>query len=136
MPTQDALLVFAAFSRHADALAWARERLAAAFGPIALAGEPFAFHHTAYYAPTMGPDLLKQLLVFERLVPLDGLAPRKRAAIAFEAELAAAGAYSEPRPLNLDPGLLTLGKFMLATTKDQAHRVYVGDGIFAEVTLR
>ena len=40
------------------------------------------------------------------------------------------------RPLNLDPGLLTLGKFMLATTKDQAHRIYLGSGIYAEVTLR
>jgi hypothetical protein len=38
--------------------------------------------------------------------------------------------------LNLDPGVLSLGKFVLATTKDQAHRVYLGDGIFAEVTLR
>jgi hypothetical protein len=38
--------------------------------------------------------------------------------------------------LNLDPGLLNLGKFMLATTKDQAHRIYLRDGIFAEVTLR
>ena len=28
-----------------------------------------------------------------------------------------------------------LGKFLLATTKDQAHRVYLRDGIFAEVTL-
>jgi hypothetical protein len=37
--------------------------------------------------------------------------------------------------LNLDPGLLSLGKFMLATTKDQAHRIYLRDGIFAEVTL-
>ena len=32
--------------------------------------------------------------------------------------------------------MLSLGKFLLATTKDQAHRVYLRDGIFAEVTLR
>jgi hypothetical protein len=38
--------------------------------------------------------------------------------------------------LNLDPGVLSLGKFLLATTKDQAHRIYLCDGIFAEVTLR
>src|SRR5262249_9136900 len=50
--------------------------------------------------------------------------------------LARSGAYSEPRPLNLDPGYLVLGKFLLATTKDQSHRVYLRDGIFAEVTLR
>src|SRR5581483_1463708 len=46
------------------------------------------------------------------------------------------GRYPEARPLNLDPGLLSLGKFLLATTKDQAHRIYLRDGIFAEVTLR
>ena len=38
--------------------------------------------------------------------------------------------------MNLDPGLLELGKLILATTKDQAHRIYLRDGIFAEVTLR
>jgi hypothetical protein len=42
----------------------------------------------------------------------------------------------EPRPLNVDPGLLSLGKFQLATTKDQSHRIYVGSGVYAEVTLR
>ena len=31
---------------------------------------------------------------------------------------------------------MTLGKFLLATTKDQSHRIYLRDGIFAEVTLR
>ena len=51
-------------------------------------------------------------------------------------ELAQSGTYSEARPLNLDPGLLQLGKFLLAATKDQAHRIYLRDGIYAEVTLR
>src|SRR5205814_10084035 len=55
---------------------------------------------------------------------------------ALENELAGQGRFPELRPLNLDPGLLTLGKFLLATTKDQAHRVYLGQGIYAEVTLR
>ena len=55
---------------------------------------------------------------------------------ALERDLAGSGTYAEERPLNLDPGLLALGKFLLATTKDQAHRVYLRDGIFAEVTLR
>jgi hypothetical protein len=53
-----------------------------------------------------------------------------------EAELAGKKTYPEVRPLNLDPGILTLGKFLLATTKDQAHRIYLRDGIYAEVTLR
>jgi len=53
-----------------------------------------------------------------------------------ERQLAEQRSCSELRPLNLDPGHLSLGKFLLATTKDQAHRLYLRDGIFAEVTLR
>ncbi|HZT81275.1 MAG TPA: DUF4416 family protein [Gemmataceae bacterium] len=135
-PPDPALLVVAAFSRHEPALAWARRRLEEEYGPVALAAPPFDFHHTAYYEPTMGPGLRKQLLAFRDLVAPDRLADIKRRAIALEGELAGAGTFPEPRPLNLDPGLLMLGKFMLATTKDQAHRVYLRDGIFAEVTLR
>src|SRR5262245_520607 len=135
-PTLDALLVVAVFTRHDAALRRARERLAQAFGLIGLAGEPYQFQHTSYYAPTMGPGLVKQLLAFRDLAPLDSLAERKRMAIALEAELKSRGEHPDERPVNIDPGLLTLGKFMLATTKDQAHRLYLRDGIFAEVTLR
>ncbi len=97
---------------------------------------PFVFDQTTYYAATMGPDLRKQFLVFADLVEADCLAALKLRTNALEQELAASGRYPEVRPLNLDPGILTLGKFLLATTKDQAHRVYLRDGIFAEVTLR
>ena len=40
------------------------------------------------------------------------------------------------RPVNLDPGYVSSGKLVLATTKDQPHRVYLGRGIYAECTLR
>jgi hypothetical protein len=130
------LLVVAAFARQTDALRWGRERLEQTYGPVALAGEPFAFTHTAYYEPTMGPGLTKQLLAFRDLVAPDCLPDVKQHTNALEAELAGSGRFAEARPLNLDPGVLTLGKFLLATTKDQAHRIYLRDSIFAEVTLR
>ncbi len=135
-PPGPVLLVVAAFSRHAAALDWGRERLERVYGPVALAGEPFDFQHTAYYEPAMGSGLRKCLFAFRDLVPADFLPAVKRHTNALEEELAASGTYSEPRPLNLDPGVLSLGKFLLATTKDQAHRIYLRDGIFAEVTLR
>jgi hypothetical protein len=135
-PPLPVLLVVAAFSRHADALAWAGQRLTREFGPVGLAGEPFPFDQTAYYGPTMGADLRKQLLAFRDLIAPERLAEIKLGTNALEHELASGGAYPEPRPLNLDPGLLALGKFLLATTKDQAHRVYLRDGVYAEVTLR
>jgi hypothetical protein len=130
------LLVVAAFSRHVAALDWGRDRLEQTHGPVALASAPFDFHHTAYYEPSMGPGLRKCLFAFRDLVSADCLPTVKLHTNDLEAELAATKAYAEPRPLNLDPGVLSLGKFLLATTKDQAHRVYLRDGIFAEVTLR
>lgn len=83
----------------------------------------------------MGAGLRKQLLAFRDLVAPDRLAEIKLHTNALERELVVSGRFPEERPLNLDPGLLDRGKFMLATTKDQAHRIYLRDGIFAEVTL-
>ena len=37
--------------------------------------------------------------------------------------------------MNLDPGLLSLPRFVLATTKESAHRIPLEEGIYAEITL-
>jgi hypothetical protein len=134
--SHSALLIVAAFSRHAEALGWGREQLERVYGLVELVSSPYLFNQTSYYEVTMGRDLHKQFFVFRDLVALDCLADVKRHTNDLEQQLAGASKYPEVRPLNLDPGLLTLGKFMLATTKDQAHRLYLHDGIFAEVTLR
>ncbi len=130
------LLVVAVFSGHLTAIDWAREHLVRLYGPIVLESPLFDFNQTHYYEATMGAALRKSFLVFEELVAADRLAEIKLKTITLEQEFARSGLCPEPRPLNLDPGLLTLGKFLLATTKDQAHRVYLRDGIHAEVTLR
>ena len=44
-------------------------------------------------------------------------------------------AESGSRSVNLDPGLLSLENFILATGKNYSHRIYLRDGVFAEVTL-
>ena len=130
------LLVVAAFSRYPDALDWVTDRLKAQYGVIALTSPDFSFHHTKYYDATMGTGLVKRLLVFEPIESAGCLPEVKRFTIALEEELAQSGRYPNMRPINLDPGLVQLGKFLLASTKDQAHRVYLADDIFAEVTLR
>src|SRR5690348_6744119 len=84
-----ALLIVAVFSRHPDAISWAHQRLEAGFGPIALASDPYRFHHTAYYEPEMGPDLQKQFLAFQDLRPLDELACIKGVTNDLERQLAA-----------------------------------------------
>ncbi|MDA7979570.1 MAG: DUF4416 family protein [Pirellulales bacterium] len=134
-PRENVMLILAMFSRHARALAWARDKAEHQYGSIALASELLPFDQTNYYEADMGTPLQKQFLAFERLIELDDLPDIKLQTNAWEVELAATGEYEERRPLNLDPGYLCLGKLVLATTKDHAHRIYLRDGIFAEVTL-
>ena len=131
-----ALLVVAVCSRHADAIELGQADLEKALGPVGLCSLPYPFVQTSSYETTMGPGLRKHFLAFERLIVSDRLISIKQLTNQIEADLARSGKFAEPRPLNLDPGILTLGKFLLATTKDQAHRIYLGLGIFAEVTLR
>ena len=105
------------------------------WGPLAAESALFDFANTTYYEPQMGGGLKLQLLAFEQPMEPAALVQRKLAANELEALYAASGEFEEQRPLNIDPGYLTLAKFVLATTKDASHRLYLGEGIFAEVTL-
>ncbi len=134
-PPAPSMLLVAVFSRHEDALAWARDRAARHWGAPLLESEPFDFHETDYYAATMGRPLKKQFFAFPPPFDPAGLVQIKLATNAWEQEYATAGSHSEPRPLNIDPGYLGLGKLVLASTKDFTHRIYLGGGIYAEVTL-
>ena len=129
------LLLVAVSSRHTAALDWARERIGQHFGPLSLVSDAFDFTETDYYTATMGEGLKKQFIACERLIDPGELARIKRETNAWEAEYAAIGCHAEPRPLNLDPGYITPAKLVLASTKDHAHRLYLGEGIYAEVTL-
>ena len=141
-----ALLLLAAFSRHAAALDWAAMRAADQWGPIAITSNAFHFNETDYYRSTMGADLKKIFWAFERPIDPAELAAIKQLTIAWEHEFAALASrgeaiaddsspITESRPLNLDPGYLTTAKLVLASTKDHTHRIYLRDGIFAEITL-
>lgn len=127
--------ILAAFSRHEPALEWARDRAVGAWGPIALESPPFSFIETEYYTPTMGVGLVKRFWAFAETRDPSELVDWKLVANDWEAEYARQSGHGESRPLNLDPGYLTLAKLVLASTKDHAHRIYLGRGIFAEVTL-
>jgi hypothetical protein len=129
------LLMTAAFSCHPQALAWARGKMSESWGPIALESEPFDFSETDYYRATMGTCLKKQFFVFQESVDPARLVQCKLQSNGWEAEFAAQAGLAEERPLNLDPGYITLAKLVLASTKDHAHRIYLGEGIYAEITL-
>jgi hypothetical protein len=129
------LLLVAVSSRYDAAFDWARERIAAEFGPPGAVSPAFDFTETSYYAATMGTDLKKQFVVVKDSIYPGRLPAIKHLTNDWEAEYSASADHPESRPLNLDPGYLTLAKLVLASTKDHAHRIYLADGIYAEVTL-
>lgn len=129
------LLLIAISSRYDAALEWARERITTAFGPAGATSPAFDFTETDYYTSTMGTELKKQFIVSAAPIDPGDLSAIKRLTNEWEAEYTASAGHPEPRPLNLDPGYLTLAKLVLASTKDHAHRIYLADGIYAEVTL-
>jgi hypothetical protein len=101
------------------------------FGATAQTHGPVAFGFTEYYTPEMGPGLLKTYLVYERPFERAQLADVKNWTNALELQHARDGS----RTVNIDPGYLCRDKLVLASTKDFYHRLYLGEGIYAEVTL-
>ena len=115
----------------------ARQLLGRAFGAVDCESDHWPFDQTDYYAQEMGAGLQRCFLGFSPLISPDRLAEIKRTTNALEEQIAADCLLPDiPRPVNIDPGYLDLTKLVLATTKDRGHRIYLGAGIYAEVTLQ
>jgi len=110
-----------------------RDALAAEWGPIDVEAGPFPFGFTDYYRSEMGGGLVRRFFSFERAIVPEDAAGWKVLTNALEERFRSPG--GPPRPVNLDPGYLTLAKVVLLSTKDYAHRIYLGRGIYAETTL-
>jgi hypothetical protein len=108
------------------------EELISLLGPIDLKSEPFPFDFTDYYENEMGENLSKQFYAFEKLILPDSLADIKNATICMEKDFS----LENRRTVNIDPGYIEESKLVLASTKNFSHRIYLKDGIWAEVTLR
>jgi hypothetical protein len=129
-------LICGLLSADDDLLRRARHILTKRFGSVDIESEIWPFSQTAYYEAEMGQGLKRQFLSFEKLIPPDALAQIKRDTNEIEGQIAEEClALGIPRPVNIDPGTIDLARLVLATTKDRSHRLYLGLGIHAEVTL-
>jgi hypothetical protein len=106
------------------------------FGPLEEKSHPSPWSHSTYYQKELGDRILRQFLFFQNRISQDQLAEIKQTTNILEEALARPGHPKPLRTVNLDPGYLTPAKVVLATTKDYSHRIYLRDGIFAEVTLQ
>lgn len=116
----------------------ARKALEPLLGPVELESPTWPWAHTQYYTRELGAPLLRRFLFFAPEAPADLLVSRKQATREIERHLGVADPGFPGglrRRINLDPGYLEPSKVVLASTKNFAHRIYLGEGIFAEVTL-
>ncbi len=124
-------LVIGLIYKDDDTFSRALSVLTRAFGVIDYESSVLSFGHTDYYQDEFGADLKRRFISFKKLIFPQQLARIKISTNKIESKLSARG----KRSINIDPGYLELPKFVLATTKDFRHRVYLMDGIFAEITL-
>jgi hypothetical protein len=106
------------------------------YGPVDYQSEIVPWTNSDFYQDEMGPGILRKFIFFEHVMDPGDLSAVKIATTMIEKNLAVQAGNCVRRRINLDPGYVTEAKVVLATTKDYSHRLYIGKGIYAEVTLR
>lgn len=124
------LIVAALYAREEILLA-ARDELMQAFGEIDFQSSRFPFDLTDYYAAEMGATLYRLFYSFAQLIPPQALASIKIETNRVEQMFVRAG----KRTVNLDPGYLDTDKFVLASGKYHGYKIYLREGVWADMTL-
>jgi hypothetical protein len=89
------------------------------------------FFYTDYYRREMGSPIERMFVAFQALVRPESLPDIKLWTNGLERKLSGDGG----RRANIDPGYLSAGNLILATGKGYAHRPYLRNGIYADLTL-
>jgi len=130
-PPKPAKLVIGLFTRDKDTIGQLASELSGAFGSFDLASSWLPFDYTTYYEQEMGGPLFRRMFAFQSLIEQSELATIKTETNRIEDQYA----LNEKRLVNIDPGYLALERFVLASGKNFTHRIYIGQGIYADLTL-
>ncbi|MCS7166405.1 MAG: DUF4416 family protein [Gemmatales bacterium] len=101
-------------------------------GPVDYVSGDYRFDVTHYYEPEMGPELSRRLVSFHNIDLPDKLSQRKLMTTALEMSLARDG----NRLVNIDIGYLDDNKVVLASCKKAGQKIYLSDGIWADLIAR
>ena len=130
-PPEPVKLFVGAFSADPDALDEVFKALEGSFGPVDWRSPAMMFDRTRYYEKEMGRPLHRRFAAFERLIPPEFLVDVKIAT----AEVEEARSEGGRRKVNIDPGYVSAERLVLATGKNYVHRIYLGRGVYADLTL-
>ena len=128
-------LVVGVLAADHSCLQVAIEAIGKELGEVDLVSDVWPFDKTDYYREQTGPSILRQFAGIKELIDPGRLSEIKLQTNRLEEKLAGTLERPLPRPVNLDPGIIEPSKLILATTKNYSHRIYIGNRIYAEVTL-
>jgi len=129
-PERALLFIGALFSKE-DFYFKALRIIKESFGEIIMEGPMLSWEFSDHYKDELGGPVYRRFVFFRDLIEQDKLTSIKLTTNWIENRLS----FDGKRNINLDPGYLTPAKIVLASTKDYSHRIYLKDGIYAEVTL-
>jgi hypothetical protein len=118
--------------RDKERMEVAEGKIGEMLGAIEDRTSPASFHQTDYYEKELGKSLSRVFLFFESLLSRERLPEVKLRTNDIETLLSGEGR----RSVNIDPGYVSLENVVLATTKGYSHRIYLGGGIYGDLTLR
>ena len=123
--------VAAIFSADREKIALAARRFEEEVGRIDYVSPETAFDQTRYYEAEMGQPLMKRFFSVEKLMDPADLVEIK----VWTVELESSHTLEGKRTFNVDPGYISAERLVLATGKNSTHRIYLGRGVWADLTL-
>jgi hypothetical protein len=130
-PAAPVKLIFSVFAASAAKLEETIAKLSELYGQTDFVSPLVPFDYTEYYRREMGADLVRHFLSMEKLIRPEALPDIKLTTNSIEDGFTEAG----KREVNIDPGYIASAQLILATGKGFAHRPYLRDGIYADLTL-
>lgn len=135
-----AKLIISMISSDVHLFNFYKEALIKKFSKVDLESNIQPFNFTNYYEQEFGKDLIQKLFSFDSLIKPEKLPEIKKITNDLENDFMKKNIKKDTslhrRKINLDPGYISLNKFILASTKNGPSRIYLNGGIYAEITLR
>jgi hypothetical protein len=130
-PPEPSLLFIGILYVDHEILLHSKKSIESDFGPVLFESPSLPWDYSSYYKEELGSPIFRQFVFFNNLIDPGSLADIKLTTMERENELILEG----KRRVNLDPGYLMLSRIVLASAKNYAHRIYLGKGIYGDVTL-
>lgn len=128
-------LVVSVIYSSMDALADGLKALERKYGRVQCETLEIPCSDQKYYGEEMGENLLRRLFSFSKTIKGHELPQVKSVLHKMETRFADQVNQYLFRSVNLDPGILTPGNLVMCGHRELNHRIYLGDGVYSELTL-